>query len=111
MRNKIVLVPFIYDDLSGVKVRPAVCLTDVIKPYSHVVVAFITSKQSSPSNTDIVIEATDPDFPQTGLKVTSTVRIHHLTTIERTLIRRKVGELSENQQAKIRERLRTLFNI
>ncbi len=32
MKHKIVLVPFPFDDLTANKVRPAVCLTDEIKP-------------------------------------------------------------------------------
>jgi mRNA interferase MazF len=43
-KHKVVLVPFPFDDLSGAKVRPAICLTEPIGPYRHVVLAFITSK-------------------------------------------------------------------
>lgn len=43
MRNKVVLVPFPFDDLTGSKVRPAICLTEAAGPYRHVVLAFITS--------------------------------------------------------------------
>ena len=38
--NRVVLVPFPFDDLSSSKVRPAVCLTDPIGPHHHVVLAF-----------------------------------------------------------------------
>ncbi len=37
MKYKIVLVSFPFDDLTAIKVRPAVCLTDEIKPHSHIV--------------------------------------------------------------------------
>lgn len=40
MQFKIVLVPFPFDDLSGKKVRPALCLTEKISNYNHVVIAF-----------------------------------------------------------------------
>lgn len=39
MKYKIVLVPFPFDDLSATKVRPAICLTDSISAYQHVVAA------------------------------------------------------------------------
>ena len=42
MKYKIVLVPFPFDDLTATKVRPAVWLTDEIKPHNHIVLAFIT---------------------------------------------------------------------
>jgi ABC-type uncharacterized transport system ATPase subunit len=32
IRGKLVLVPFLFDDLSATKVRPAVCLTEPIGP-------------------------------------------------------------------------------
>ncbi len=112
MKNNVVLVPFPFDDLSANKVRPAVCLTSEIQPHGHVVVAFITSKVSLGSTaTDLTIESQDADFGQTGLKVSSTIRLHRLMTISKTMIQRKLGELSKNQQTKIEDRLRILFGI
>src|SRR5215213_604165 len=105
MKNKVVLVPFPFDDLSSQKVRPAVCLTDEINPYGHIVLAFITSKVSaSPSVTDFVIASNDVDFAQTGLKVSSTVRLHRLMTVSKQIIKRELGELSQNQQTEIENR-------
>lgn len=69
MKYKTVLVPFPFDDLTASKVRPAVCLTDEIKPHSHIVLAFITSRVSlAASPTDFVIDKSDADFATTGLK-------------------------------------------
>ncbi len=74
MKYKIVIVPFPFDDLLSQKVRPAVCLTDEIQPYGHIVLAFITSRVSAnPSATDFVIDSQDADFSPTGLKISSTV--------------------------------------
>jgi mRNA interferase MazF len=39
----VILVSFPFDDLTGNKVRPAVCLTDAVGAHRHVVLAFITS--------------------------------------------------------------------
>ncbi len=112
MKNKIVIVPFPFDDLSGQKVRPAVCLTDEIQPHGHIVLAFITSKVSgNPAATDFVIDAQDCDFVGTGLKVSSTVRLHRLMTVSRKIVKRELGELSQNQQAEIENRLRKSFKI
>jgi mRNA-degrading endonuclease toxin of MazEF toxin-antitoxin module len=112
MKSKIVLVPFPFDDLSSQKVRPALCLTDEIQPYGHVVVAFITSQISAaPSLTDLVIEASDADFANTGLKVSSTIRLHRLMTVTNSIIRRQLGELSAKHQAEINDLLRNLFDL
>jgi mRNA interferase MazF len=43
-RNRVVLMPFSFDDLSGTKVRPAVMLTDPIGPQRHVVLTRITGR-------------------------------------------------------------------
>ncbi len=89
MKCKIVLVPFPFDDLTENKVRPAVCLTDEIKPHSHIVLAFITSRVSAiASPTDFVIDKSDVDFATTGLKVSSTIRLHRLMTVTKSIIQR-----------------------
>ena len=112
MKYKVVIVPFPFDDLSGQKARPAVCLTDEIQPYGHVVLAFITSKLSvNLSVTDFVIDSQDVDFALTGLKVSSTIRLHRLMTVSSKIITRELGELSNNQQTEIENRLRKLFGI
>lgn len=46
-KGKVVLVPFPFDDLSTMKVRPAVCLTEPIGTHRHVILAFITSQVPS----------------------------------------------------------------
>lgn len=112
MKYKTVLVPFPFDDLSANKVRPAVCLTDEIQPYGHIVLAFITSKvPSNPSDTDFTIDMQDSEFAQTGLKISSAIRLHRLMTISKTIIQRQLGELSKNQRTEIENRLRKLFGI
>ena len=110
MKYKIVLVPFPFDDLSSNKVRPAACLTDEIQPYGHIVLAFVTSRVSAnPSDTDFVIDSQDADFAPTGLKISSTVRLHRLVTVSGKIIKRELGEMSKNQQTEIENRLRVLF--
>ncbi len=112
MKYKIVLVPFPFDDLSSQKVRPAVCLTDKIQPFNDIVLAFITSRTSqNPSDRDLVIDASDSDFANTGLKASLTIRLHRLMTISTKIIKRELGELSQNQKKEIEVRLRKLFKI
>jgi mRNA interferase MazF len=112
MKHKVVLVAFPFDDLSGSKVRPAVCLTDAIGPHRHVVLAFVTSRvPPEPLETDLVIDTEDPDFALTGLHVSSALQLHRLLTANAGLIQRELGELSPAFQAKLAERLRRLFGL
>jgi mRNA interferase MazF len=72
--------------------------------------AFITSKIAQvPGLSDLEIRDTDADFPNTGLKVSSTVRMHRLMTVNKSIIVRELGKLSPAQQASVDNRLRHLF--
>jgi mRNA interferase MazF len=112
MRFKDVLVPFPFDDLSGQKVRPAVCLTETIGWQRHVTLAFITS--SIPlklEQSDIFLDPAHPGFSGMGLRVASTLRLHRLITISSSIIRRQLGALPEEICNDVRDRLRRLFAL
>lgn len=112
MKHKIVLVPFPFDDLSSKKVRPAICLTSEIKPYNHIVLAFITSRiLPNPETTDFVIDTKDADFAKTGLKVSSMIRLHRLMTVSKSIILRELGELPKLMKPEIKRKLKDLFEL
>ena len=112
MRYKVVLVPFPFDDLTSSKVRPAVCLTQPIGAHRHVVLAFITSVvPASLEATDLVLEPGAADFPGTGLRVRSVLRLHRMVTVSAVIIRRQLGTLSPNFQGQVTQRLRGLFGL
>jgi len=109
-KHKVVLISFPFDDLSSTKVRPAVCLTDLIGPHDHIILAFITSRiPKSPLKTDLVIDSGDPDFASTGLRVSSTLQLHRLMTVTKSMLQRELGTLSPAMQAQVQERLHKLF--
>ncbi len=111
-RHKVVLIPFPFDDLSGVKVRPAVCLTDPLGQFRHVVPAFITSKPTAAAlPTDLSLQPADPDFHLTGLRVPSTLQLHRLMTVTTSLIRRELGVLSPRLQQLADDRLKLLLAL
>jgi len=111
IKNAVVLVPFPFDDFSASKVRPALCLTSEVGTYRHVVIAFITSRiPQELLNSDIVIATNTEEWQGTGLVVDSVVRLHKLVTIPRSLIKRKLGEVSPPVQQNIRRRLSELFD-
>lgn len=111
-KYKVVLVPFPFDDLSSSKVRPAVCLTDPIGPHHHVILAFITSRVPLDLlATDLVLDSDAPDFAETGLRISSTLRLHRLMTATTTLFRRELGQLPLKTQPEVNRRLRELFGL
>jgi len=112
MRHKVVLVPFPFDDLSSAKVRPAVCLTEPIGEYKHVVLAFITSRvPEKPLSTDLVFIETDKDFPSTGLRVSSALQLHRMMTVASSIIVRELGQLPAPKQKEVEGKLKVLFGI
>ena len=111
-KGKVVLVPFPFDDLSTVKLRPAVCLTDPIGLHRHVVLAFITSRVPTDLlESDVVLDSSQADFAITGLRVASTLRLHRLMTVTTALIRRELGQLSPRLEAEVTGRLLKLFQL
>ncbi len=112
MIGKVVLVPFPFDDLTAQKVRPAVCLTNPVGTHHHVVLAFITSKiPNDLLETDVVLDSSHADFNATGLRVSSTLRLHRLMTVTTALIKRELGELSPEMRAEVVSKLRKLFGL
>jgi mRNA interferase MazF len=109
-KGKLVLVPFPFDDFQATKVRPALCLTDPVGPFRHLVLAFLTSQTVTPLlDTDLELDPSHPDFAATGLRGRGTVRLHRLATTTTSLIHRELGMLSPALQAEVDARLRKLF--
>ena len=112
MRYRVILVPFPFDDLTGSKVRPALCLTDAVGTYRHIVLAFITSvvpAQLEP--TDLLLDSSSADFARTGLRVRSVLRLHRMVTVPAKIIQRQLGIFPPNLQAEVQQRLRALFAL
>ncbi|MCL4868623.1 MAG: type II toxin-antitoxin system PemK/MazF family toxin [Anaerolineae bacterium] len=60
--------------------------------------AFISSVVPQlPGQSEIILTPTQGDFPATGLKVPSVIRLDKLATIDRLLIVRKLGVLTMNR--------------
>ncbi len=112
IKGKIILVPFPFDDLSCKKVRPALCLTDFIGNHDHIISAFMSSRIPPcllPS--DVIIGSGHSDFVLTGLKVSSTLRLHRMMTISKSLIKRELGRLSSSLQEEVEQKLKQLFGL
>ena len=111
-KGKVVLVPFPFDDLSTTKVRPAVCLTEPVGPQRHVILAFISSRiPEQLIESDLKIDQETENFAQTGLKVTSVLRLHRLMTVAQSFIRRELGSLPVEWLKEVELRLRHLFDL
>lgn len=112
IKHKIVLVPFPFDDFSSTKVRPAVCLTNTIGIYEHIIISFITSNiKNNDDESDIILRKTDKEFIKTGLSVDSIIKTHKIVTIPKKLIKRELGVLPNNFIQELNLKIKGLFYI
>lgn len=110
-RGDIVLVPFPYSDLRGLKRRPAcVVSADPYQSGPDVIVAMITSQASrraSPGLGDVVVDA----WRSAGLRAASTVRVGRLLVLEQRLVDSVIGRLPRPALADIDVALRDVFAL
>jgi mRNA interferase MazF len=110
IKNTVVLVPFPFDNFSASKVRPALCLTNEIGKYNHVIIAFISSKiPDDLIESDQIILKNSENSVGTGLTVDSVIRLHKIVTIPKSLIRRKLGTINTSIENDLRKKISCLF--
>ncbi|MFP4091989.1 MAG: type II toxin-antitoxin system PemK/MazF family toxin [Cyclobacteriaceae bacterium] len=94
------------------RLRPAVCLTEETGIYQHITIAFISSQtEKNPTEADILIEESEQDFASTGLAINSVIKLHKMVTVPKSIIKRKLGELSPAQQQEVKRKLREIFAL
>lgn len=110
-KGDIVLVPFPFTDLSQTKLRPAVVLWAESKG-QDVTLCFISSqKVDRLAEYEFVIASNDPQFSMTGLKVTSKVHVTRIVTLERRLLQRRLGRLSDRLIERLDQALKYGFQL
>lgn len=111
-KSKIVTLPFPYDDMSATKLRPALCLTKPIGALKHIVIAYMTSSAPKPPlASDLTIHWNHPNFSETGLSATTTIRLHRLVTVRSSYVRRQLGVLPSDLENEVAIRLKNLFDL
>ena len=102
----VVLVRFPQADLQAGKLRPALVVAIAPGYYADVLLALITSRlYQEASGLDEVIETTDPDFAESGLKVRSVVRLSRLASVEPVVIQARLGEISAKRLTAVKKHL------
>jgi len=103
-KGDIVLIPFPFTDLTGVKNRPALVL---IASDHDVTVSFITTQLRWFEPHDVNIE---PSY-ENGLKSTSLIRLNKITTIDKDLVIGKLGKLTATEIEKVNLSLIDLLDL
>ncbi|MGG6270607.1 type II toxin-antitoxin system PemK/MazF family toxin [Leptolyngbya sp. AN03gr2] len=110
-KGDIVLVEFPFIDLSQTKLRPAVILT-LNSAIDEFTVCFISSQNVDRLNpTEFALLDSDLEFAQTGLRISSKVRVTRITTISRQLITKRLGKLGTQNLRQLDETLIQAFQL
>ena len=101
--GEIVLIKFPFTDNITFKKRPALVIKDTND--GDIIVCRITSKTYN-SIYDIELDT----WAQHGLKLPSIIRVHKMTSLEKTMIDIKFGEIDDTAKAKVIDIIRKLFD-
>ncbi|MBI4876270.1 MAG: type II toxin-antitoxin system PemK/MazF family toxin [Acidobacteria bacterium] len=102
--GEVVLIRIAFHQTPGGKLRPAVVLLD--SGDDDFVGAPITSRVRQ-SNYEVSIR----QWPEAGLNMASTIRVHKLTVLAKSEIVRRLGELATSDRTALAEILRRAFAI
>ncbi len=103
-KGDIVLIPFPFSDLSGIKNRPAVIL---IETDEDITVAFITTQINWSTEFDILLSPSDFN----GLKKVSLIRLNKIATIDKGLVIGRLGSLDDQYALVLNRNLVKIFQL
>lgn len=103
-KGDLVLVPFPFTDLSSIKKRPALVLVD---NKDDVTLSFITTKLHWREAEDVVLKPTKSN----GLKKQSLLRLAKITTLDKSLVVGKLGQISSKKMQELNDKLKLLFEL
>lgn len=103
-KGNIVLIPFPFTDLSGNKLRPALILAET---QLDVTVSFITTQLQWQETIDILLQ---PGILN-GIKKTSLIRLSKIATVDKTLVKGKIGSINAVQEKELNQKLMLIFDI
>ncbi len=103
-KGDVVLISFPFTNLRGTKRRPAVILFvgDI-----DVIVVFITSKRTVPSDTNLILSPQKTN----GLKTISILRCDKIATLDKNLLKGKIGKLEGSQILEMNTKLKQIFQL
>lgn len=110
-RGDVVLTRFPFTDLTGASQRPAIVVSQGQIGQDVVLAAISSVVRGASVPTDYTVDLTHPEFPLTGLRVTSVIRMHKLAAVERSVIVRRLGRLGPQLQTEADRLLRVVLGL
>ena len=110
-KGTVVLVPFPFTNLSGVKVRPAVVVS-LHSRGTDTVVAFITSRKGTRGAAgSFRVRVGDEGFARTGLKTDSFILCTKLATLDKRVLLGELGALAAPMRKALDQCLAYVFGL
>ncbi|MDO8522105.1 MAG: type II toxin-antitoxin system PemK/MazF family toxin [bacterium] len=106
-KGTIVLVPFPFTDLSGVKVRPAIVISTVAMGKDVVVVFISSKKEVKIRKCDLAVSPSSAN----GLKVDSVVKCGKIATLEKRIILGELGTLESSVMIEVDKKLKLVLGV
>lgn len=104
--GQIVLTPFPFTDLSGSKLRPVLLLRQASGRFDDWLACMVSSQlQQIEHGFDEIIAPGDADFPASGLKAVSVLRLSRLAVLNGTVLLGSIGTISDVRLGRVRLRL------
>ncbi|MEW5783063.1 MAG: type II toxin-antitoxin system PemK/MazF family toxin [Pseudomonadota bacterium] len=105
--GQIALSPFPYTDLSRAKLRPVLLLRRASRFDDWLVCMVSTRLDQAETGFDEIVSVSDVDFPTSGLKAPSVLRLSRLAILDAGLLMGSIGQIAPERLAAIRQRLAT----
>ena len=103
----IVLIPFPFSELTQVKLRPAVVITETKDKYKDLVLSAISSQvHVSASTAEIIVK---PDSLN-GLRSVSVVKVDRIFTLKSKKVVATIGRLSLNHENEFKKAFKALVD-
>lgn len=106
--GQIVLIRFPQTDQQTGKLRPALIIRKLPGQYDDWLICMISSQLSLSQEIpgfDEIITSDDPDFRDSGLKLSSLVRIGRLAVVNKDILIGKIGQVDGLRLSRIRQKL------
>jgi mRNA interferase MazF len=104
--GQVVVFRFPQTDLEEGKLRPALLLGKLPGEYDDWLICMISSQtRQYISGFDELVKDSDEDFEQSGLKVTSVIRVGRLAVVSGEILLGAIGEISSERLNRVKKNL------
>jgi mRNA interferase MazF len=108
----IFLLAYPFTDLTQTKVRPAVVMSpNSASAGEDAVFIAITGNTEGGGPYDLMLAATDPEYPLSGLLCDSVIKVDKIFTLHKSLAKKKLGKLGPALQLKVNAQLVRFFEL